>query len=208
MSAVLNSLPGFSNDPSRARAPEASAGCRLQDPLDQERRGDPCWRFRTTICAAFNADRITIYTVGEDKTSIISRVKTGLNSFKDLKLPIGEHSIAGYCGFSKAMLNIRDVYDDTELKKFNPKLRFLQEVDRRTGYRTKQMLVCPIIESAGAELVGVLQLINHKSGLAVQSDGRGGRAGGVPAPRGRAEEGPARRASGEEQVRPSDQRGT
>src|SRR5256886_14373185 len=50
------------------------------------------------ICTLFNADRLTIYTVGEDKQTIVSKVKTGLNSFKDLKLPIAEHSIAGYVG--------------------------------------------------------------------------------------------------------------
>ena len=40
------------------------------------------------ICTLFNADRLTIYVVGDDKASLISKVKTGLNSFKDLKLPI------------------------------------------------------------------------------------------------------------------------
>jgi len=58
-------------------------------------------------CTLFNADRLTIYTVGEDKQTIVSKVKTGLNSFKDLKLPIAEHSIAGYVGLSKRMLNLR-----------------------------------------------------------------------------------------------------
>src|ERR1039457_6173229 len=48
------------------------------------------------ICALFNADRLTIYVVGEDNISLISKVKTGLNSFKDLKLPIAEQSLAGY----------------------------------------------------------------------------------------------------------------
>ncbi|HVC10944.1 MAG TPA: secretion system protein E, partial [Burkholderiales bacterium] len=43
------------------------------------------------ICALFNADRLTIYAAGEDKQSIVSKIKTGLNSFKDLKLPIAEH---------------------------------------------------------------------------------------------------------------------
>ena len=46
-------------------------------------------------CNLFGADRLTIYQVNEDKTSIISKVKTGLNSFKDIKLPISEQSIAG-----------------------------------------------------------------------------------------------------------------
>src|SRR6266581_1724932 len=98
------------------------------------------------ICTLFNADRLTIYTIGEDKQTIVSKVKTGLNSFKDLKLPIAEHSIAGYVGLSKRMLNLKDVYDERELKSHNPNLRFLQEVDKRTGYRTKQMLVAPVAE--------------------------------------------------------------
>ena len=116
------------------------------------------------ICTLFNADRLTIYTVGEDKQTIVSKVKTGLNSFKDLKLPIAEHSIAGYVALSKKMLNLRDVYDEAELKGHNPSLRFLQEVDKRTGYRTKQMLVAPVLEAGSSELIGVVQLINNKSG--------------------------------------------
>ncbi len=117
------------------------------------------------ICALFNADRLTIYVVGEDNASLISKVKTGLNSFKDLKLPIAEQSIAGYAAMHKKMLNIRDVYDETELAGYSPQLRFLQEVDKRTGYRTKQMLVAPILDSAANELVGVIQVINNKAGV-------------------------------------------
>src|SRR5258708_15159355 len=117
------------------------------------------------ICNIFNADRLTIYTVGEDKQTIVSKVKTGLNSFKDLKLPIAEHSIAGYVGLSKRMLNLKDVYDEGELKAHNPNLRFLQEVDKRTGYRTKQMLVAPIVEGGSSDLIGVIQIINNKAGV-------------------------------------------
>jgi type II secretory ATPase GspE/PulE/Tfp pilus assembly ATPase PilB-like protein len=116
------------------------------------------------VCALFNADRLTIYSVAEDRQSIVSKVKTGLNSFKDLKLPIAEHSIAGYAALAKKTVNIKDVYDDAELRTLNPNLRFLQEVDKRTGYRTKQMLVTAIIEAGGSELIGVIQVINHKTG--------------------------------------------
>jgi type II secretory ATPase GspE/PulE/Tfp pilus assembly ATPase PilB-like protein len=115
------------------------------------------------ICALFNADRLTIYSISEDKQAIVSKVKTGLNSFKDLKLPIAEHSIAGYVALAKKTVNLRDVYDDAELKSLNPSLRFLQEVDKRTGYRTKQMLVAPIVD--GQELIGVIQIINNKAGV-------------------------------------------
>src|SRR2546428_11582021 len=117
------------------------------------------------ICTLFNADRLTIYTIGDDKQTIVSKVKTGLNSFKDLKLPIAEHSIAGYVGLSKTMLNVKDVYDEGELKSHNANLRFLQEVDKRTGYRTKQMLVAPVAEPGSSELVGVVQLINNRAGV-------------------------------------------
>ena len=117
------------------------------------------------VCALFNADRLTIYSVGEDKQSIVSKVKTGLNSFKDLKLPIAEHSIAGYVALAKKTANIKDVYDENELRSLNANLRFLQEVDKRTGYRTKQMLVAPILEAGSNELIGVIQIINNKAGV-------------------------------------------
>ena len=117
------------------------------------------------ICALFNADRLTIYVVGEDNISLVSKVKTGLNSFKDLKLPIAEQSLAGYAAMHKKMLNIKDVYDEKELAKYSPHLRFLQEVDKRTGYRTKQMLVSPILDSTSGDLVGIIQVINNKAGV-------------------------------------------
>ena len=116
------------------------------------------------ICNLFNADRLTIYSVGEDKASIVSKVKTGLNSFKDLRLPIADQSIAGHVALARKIVNIRDVYDDTELKSVNPSLRFLQEVDKRTGYRTREMLVAPIVDAQNEELLGVVQIINNKLG--------------------------------------------
>lgn len=61
------------------------------------------------ICTLFNADRLTIYTISEDKSYIISRVKTGLDSFQDLKLPITEQSIAGFAGLNKKIVNVADV---------------------------------------------------------------------------------------------------
>lgn len=113
------------------------------------------------ICKLFNADRLTLYAVNEDRTSIISKVKTGLNTSRDLKLPISAQSIAGYVALSKTMVNIADVYDDDALKKIHPNLSFLQEVDKRSGYRTKQMLVAPVMD--GSTLYGVLQVINNRS---------------------------------------------
>jgi type II secretory ATPase GspE/PulE/Tfp pilus assembly ATPase PilB-like protein/GAF domain-containing protein len=117
-----------------------------------------------SICELFNADRLTIYVLNDEKNAIVSKVKTGLNSFKDLKLPITEQSIAGYVAQARQLVNIKDVYDEAELKAVHPQLRFLQEVDKRTGYRTKQMMVTPIVEERSGELIGVVQLINNRAG--------------------------------------------
>ncbi|WP_439535139.1 ATPase, T2SS/T4P/T4SS family [Methyloversatilis sp.] len=116
------------------------------------------------ISALFNADRLTIYVLGDDKSTIVSKVKTGLNSFKDLRLPLTEQSVAGFVGMSRHLLNLRDVYDEEELKSHSPSLRFLDGVDKKTGYRTKQMLVAPILDPEKKDLLGVVQLINNKSG--------------------------------------------
>jgi type II secretory ATPase GspE/PulE/Tfp pilus assembly ATPase PilB-like protein len=113
------------------------------------------------ICKLFNADRLTLYAISDDETSIVSKIKTGLTSSRELKLPISPQSIAGYVAFSRKLLNLADVYDEDALKQIHPQLAFLKEVDKRSGYRTKQMLVSPIIE--GGNLYGVLQVINNKS---------------------------------------------
>ncbi len=114
------------------------------------------------ICKLFNADRLTLYAVNDDRSAIVSRFKTGLNTTGALKLPISAQSIAGYVALSQQRLNIADVYDDAALKRIDPQLSFLKEVDKRSGYRTRQMLVAPIVD--GGTLYGVLQLINSHSG--------------------------------------------
>src|SRR5688572_14567538 len=116
------------------------------------------------MCDLFEADRLTIYITSEDKFSIVSKVKTGLASFKDIKLPINEQSIAGYVALHKRVVNIRDVYDDAELKSYGAQLNFLKAVDVKTGYRTRQMLVAPILDARNRDLIGVIQIINSKTG--------------------------------------------
>ncbi len=117
------------------------------------------------ICALFNADRLTVYTTSADRNAIVSKVKTGLNSFKDIRLPVSDRSIAGYVALLRQTVNIRDVYDESELRSIGENLRFLQDIDRRTRYRTKEMLVTPIVDNRSGDLLGVVQIINHKAGI-------------------------------------------
>lgn len=117
------------------------------------------------ISELFNCDRLTLYALHEDKATIVSKIKTGLNSSQDLRLPVSALSVAGYVALMKKIVNIADVYDEAELKSHSPEMNFLREVDRRTGYRTKQMLAAPLIDARTGELQGVIQLINNKSGV-------------------------------------------
>ncbi|RJF99220.1 GspE/PulE family protein [Noviherbaspirillum saxi] len=121
------------------------------------------------LCDLFDCDRLTLYAMSDDKTCIVSRVKTGLNSFKDFQLPLSPQSIAGYAALSRRVINLRDVYDDSELKSHSPDLHFQRGVDQHTGYRTKQMLVAPLIDEQTNTLLGAIQLINNRTGEAFSS---------------------------------------
>ncbi|MFC7514883.1 ATPase, T2SS/T4P/T4SS family [Herbaspirillum sp. GCM10030257] len=118
------------------------------------------------LCDLFDCDRLTLYAMSEDKTCIVSRVKTGLNSFRDFQLPLSPQSIAGYAALSRRVINLRDVYDESELKSHSPELHFQRGVDQHTGYRTKQMLVAPLIDAQSNALLGAIQLINNRTGEA------------------------------------------
>ncbi|RZT09223.1 Type II secretory pathway ATPase GspE/PulE or T4P pilus assembly pathway ATPase PilB [Duganella sp. CF402] len=114
------------------------------------------------FCDLFNCDRFTLYALDQQKDHIVSKVKTGLTSFRDLKLAITPASIAGYVALTRKTVNLADVYDQNELNRYSPELRFQQGVDQRTGYRTKQMLVAPLISVQSRELLGVVQFINNR----------------------------------------------
>ena len=113
------------------------------------------------ICQLFNADRLTLYALNEGGSAIVSKVKTGLDTSQELKLPISPQSIAGFVALDQKMVNISDVYDEANLKRIHPQLSFLHTVDVLSGYLTKQMLVAPIMN--GGTLYGVLQVINNRS---------------------------------------------
>ena len=115
------------------------------------------------FCDLLDCDRFTLYAVAPDKEHIVSKVKTGLATFRDLRLPLGPSSIAGFVASTRQPVRIADVYDEAELRALSPELQFQRGVDQRTGYRTREMLVAPLQDKAG-ELLGVVQFINHRGG--------------------------------------------
>jgi len=83
---------------------------------------------------------------GEDKE------KEGYISFT---MPISRENIAGYVAWCGKILNLEDVY---HIPKDMP-FKFNKSFDKKNGYRSKSMLVVPMID-VDKEIVGAIQLIN------------------------------------------------
>jgi HD-GYP domain-containing protein (c-di-GMP phosphodiesterase class II) len=76
---------------------------------------------------------------------------------REFTMPISTRSMAGYVALEQKTLRIDDVYDMPPGSPF----AFDRSFDEKVGYRTKSMLVTPLMSSKG-EVIGVLQLINKK----------------------------------------------
>ncbi len=116
---------------------------------------------KDSILTLFNVYRITIYIVDGAHKELVSKFKVG-EEINEIRVPITNASIAGHCGISGRILNIKNAYDEKELKEINPELSFDKNWDQKTGYMTKQVLVAPIKFSK--YLLGVIQLINKVAG--------------------------------------------
>src|SRR6478736_1305501 len=76
---------------------------------------------------------------------------------REFAMPISARSMAGSVALEQKTLRIDDVYDMPAGSPFG----FDRSFDQKVGYRTRSMLVTPLITSKG-EVIGVLQLINKK----------------------------------------------
>ena len=108
-----------------------------------------------------DADRVTIFALDTKNQELFSMFKAGTD-VKEIRVPKTFGSIAGFTALSRKTINIRNAYDPSELSKLHPNLKFDSRWDKTTGYRTTQVLACPIVFEK--YLLGVLQLINKRGG--------------------------------------------
>ncbi len=113
------------------------------------------------ILTFFDADRMTLYAVDNDKKEIYSKF-LAIDSVREIRVPISPKSVSGFVALSKQTVNIADAYDAGELKKISPELSFDSSWDKKTGFRTAQILCMPILHEG--KVLGVMQLINKKRG--------------------------------------------
>ncbi len=105
-----------------------------------------------TAIKSIGADRGTLYLLDELKSEIWSKALRG-SEVIEIRLPVGK-GLSGYVAKTGETINIPDAYNDS---RFNP------EVDRKSGYRTNNMLCMPMRNRDG-KIIGVFQMLNKKGG--------------------------------------------
>jgi type II secretory ATPase GspE/PulE/Tfp pilus assembly ATPase PilB-like protein len=114
------------------------------------------------ILNLFSAQSITIYVVDRSRSEIYSLLLIGAQ-VKEIRVPINNRSIAGYVASVGRGVNIADAYDAAELKSIDKGLIFDQRWDKKSGFRTRQILAAPIFHNK--ILMGVVQILNKKVGV-------------------------------------------
>jgi type II secretory ATPase GspE/PulE/Tfp pilus assembly ATPase PilB-like protein len=107
-----------------------------------------------------SAERVTLFVKDGFRDEIYSKFKDG-DEIKQIRLPVGANSIAGFVAKTQQGLRVSDVYDADQLAMVSPDLKFDRSWDEKSGFRTKSVLAVPI--NAGGKLHGVLQLVNKKN---------------------------------------------
>jgi type II secretory ATPase GspE/PulE/Tfp pilus assembly ATPase PilB-like protein len=115
----------------------------------------------------FDADRMTLYAVDHDKKEIYSKF-LALDAVKEIRVPISAKSVAGFVALSRQTVNITDAYDPAELRRLSPELHFDSSFDKRTGFRTTQILCMPVLHEG--KVLGVVQILNKKRGTRFTKD--------------------------------------
>ena len=112
------------------------------------------------ILNLFNAHSVTIYVVDKLRNEIYSMFLAG-TQLKEFRVPINNKSIAGYVANTGTVVDIVNAYDQAELQNIDAELSFDDSWDKKSGFKTRQILAAPIYNSN--QLMGVIQILNRKT---------------------------------------------
>ena len=113
------------------------------------------------ILGLFNAHSITIYVVDRPRNEIYSMFLSGAQ-VKEIRVPVSNKSIAGYVANTGKIVNIADAYSKAELQSIDKELSFDASWDKKSGFKTTQILAAPIFHNNA--LMGIIQILNKKGG--------------------------------------------
>ncbi len=105
---------------------------------------------------ALKADRCTVFLIDNEKRELWSKVAHGES---EIRFPL-HLGIAGHVAMTGEVLNIPDTYADP---------RFNAEIDKQTGYHTRNVLTFPMRNKLN-EIIGVFQVLNKIEGSFSRQD--------------------------------------
>lgn len=97
-----------------------------------------------------DCERATVFLYDKERHELASRVSTGVHEIRFS----ADQGIAGEVVRTGEIINVPDAYADP---RFNP------EIDKKTGFRTRNMVTFPLI-GFDQNIVGVLQVLNKHDG--------------------------------------------
>ncbi|MEX1231945.1 MAG: GAF domain-containing SpoIIE family protein phosphatase [Planctomycetaceae bacterium] len=105
------------------------------------------------VCAALDCERATLFLYDAESQELYTRVVTQLE-LREIRLPLGR-GVSGWVAREQRLANIANPHEDP---RWNP------DVDRQTGFRTRNILAAPVVSAHDGRLCGVLQLLNKPGG--------------------------------------------
>ena len=99
-----------------------------------------------------DAERSSLFVLDEEAGELWTTIAQELAGHT-IRVPLGK-GIVGHVAELKTPLRIDDAYADP---------RFNREVDRETGFRTRSILCCPMLNHEGA-CTGVIEVLNKRGG--------------------------------------------
>lgn len=105
------------------------------------------------VCEALRCERASLFLLDESRQELRTRVVTELE-ISEIRIPVGV-GVAGWVAEHRTVANIPDPPLDE---------RWSAATDRRTGFRTLNILAAPLLSVQDGRLIGVLQLLNRHEG--------------------------------------------
>lgn len=105
-----------------------------------------------------NCDRSSIFLWDRDRNEVEARPALGVKG-ASLRIPAREGIVGETLRTGRAIV-VDDAYDDA---------RFNQEIDRKSGYRTRNLICVPLKDPAG-KVIGAFEGINQNEGLPFTED--------------------------------------
>jgi type II secretory ATPase GspE/PulE/Tfp pilus assembly ATPase PilB-like protein len=122
---------------------------------------------REDVQRLVGCERVSIFAKDPNKEEMITKSMDG-SEVKEIRVPVASNSIVGYVALKKRIVRISDAYDPKSVAAVDPILKFDATWDKKTGFKTKQILAVPIMKDA--KLFGVIECMNAPHGMAFRED--------------------------------------